>query len=114
MAVSPLVDSTLAHNKHKILVSYCQLIFKSVFSLTYIGYDALKVSCFWDSQYARMAFFLATVFQNSNNPVRILARRGENFQQIRSADVIRTRAGHQNSSRSQHLQGAQVQLFVSA
>src|SRR5579864_9665014 len=113
MAVSPSVASTLAHIKHKILVCCCQLFIWSAFSLTYMRYHALKVSCFWSSQYRRMVLGLATVFQDTNNPVRILCGRGKNFQKIRNAHVIRTRECHQNSARSQHLQSAQVEFFVS-
>src|SRR5947199_4261370 len=84
------------------------------FSSTYDRDYAFKVSRLRYSQHAGMVFGLATVFQNSNNPVRILRCGREEFHHVGGADVVRTGAGHEYSAWPEHLQSSQIQLFVAA
>src|ERR1041385_2654733 len=84
------------------------------FASTYGKYKALQIGGFRDSRNVGMVFGSATVFQNSQDPVGIESCGADGFEKDFWADVVRARAGHENSPGPQHLERAQVQFLISA
>jgi hypothetical protein len=61
-----------------------------------------------------MVLGLATVFQDSQVPVGIEGCGCKDVEEVGGAHVVRARASHEDAARPEHLQGAQVQLFIAA
>src|SRR5664280_3621913 len=57
---------------------------------------------------------LAAFFQNSHSAARIDSGGTEHREEFSLADVERTGAGDENAAWPQHLQGAEIQLFIAA
>ena len=59
-----------------------------------------------------MVFCRATLLQNAHGATGISGSSGQDVREIGLADVVGARAGGQDAAGPQHLQGAQVELFV--
>src|SRR5581483_8852225 len=83
-----------------------------IFSMTYMEYEALQIGRFRHSQQDGVVFCLAALLYQPQATVSVYGGGGDGFQEIGLADVIGTGASHQRSTRPQHLEGPQIQLFI--
>ena len=61
-----------------------------------------------------MILSLSPTFYNSDGFMYILRGLGDDFQELRLADMMRTGASDQDPAGLQHFQGAKIQFFISA
>src|SRR5271155_868560 len=85
-----------------------------LFSLCYIGNNTLQVGSLRDAEQNWMVFGLGAKLNQPQAAVGIEGSRRQHFQEVERADVIGTGAGHEHAAGAQHLQRAEVQLFVPA
>src|SRR5271166_374869 len=85
-----------------------------LFSLCYVGDNALKVGSFWHGRQNWMVFRLAPNLNQAEAAVGVNRSRGQHFKEVGRADVVGTGAGHQDATGAQHLEGAEVELLVAA
>src|SRR5207237_142836 len=84
------------------------------FRLVSLTDQALEIVGFRNPQKNRMVFGLASFFENFHRAMRVLSSRIQHFNELGFAHMKRARTRDQNAARTEHLEGAQVQLFVSA
>src|SRR5713101_6797510 len=59
-----------------------------------------------------MIFCLSTIFEDAKTSVDVARRNSHHLQILRRADVVGAATGDQNSTRTQHLERPQIELFV--
>src|ERR1700682_4598547 len=88
------------------------ILILGLFSIAYIGYNALQIFGFRDMQEDRMVLGLSAVFHDAKISVDILGRNSQHIQILGRADVIGTAAGDQDPTGAQHLERPKVELFI--
>ena len=85
-----------------------------VFSIAYIGYNALQVFSFRHVQQDGMVLRLSAGLDDSQIPVDVAGRLCHDFQVLGRAHMVGAAAGNEDATWPQHLERAQVELFVPA
>src|ERR1700678_615496 len=84
----------------------------SLFSLCYIGNDALQVASFGDAEQDWMVFGLAAHLDQTQAATGIQGSRGQHLQEVGRANVVGAGASDEDAAGAKHLEGAEVELLV--
>jgi hypothetical protein len=80
----------------------------NLFSITYIGHNALQILGFRDIQQDWVVLGLSSAFDDPQAPVNVAGRLCHNFKVLDGTDVIRAAAGDEDAARPQHLERPQI------
>src|ERR1700722_9891810 len=85
-----------------------------LFSLCYVGDDALQVSSFGNAEQDWVVFGLAANLDQAQTAVGVEGSRGQHLQEVERVDVIGAGARDEDAAGAKHLEGTEVELFVAA